>query len=1240
MKSRIQLFAILLVSLCSLFAQSPEGFNYQAVIRNNAGEVLSNQSVGMRMSLRQGSANGSVVYRETFTKTTNSFGLIDLVIGAGNVTTGSFSTIDWANGPYFLETAVDQNGGSNYSVLGTSQLMSVPFAMYAANSASDGSDGEDGEDGTDGKSAYDIWLDAGNTGSEADFLASLVGAEGPAGADGADGEDGTGLTPSIQAEIDANTAKVGITTEQANAILTNSADPDVDETNEIQTLSISNDQLSLSNGGGSVTIPTSADNSITNEIQTLSISDDQVSLSNGGGSITLPSSADNSITNELQTISRADEFVVLSNSGGMASVEDDDADPVNELQTISRADEFVVLSNSGGIASIEDDDADPANEIQTLSISDDKISLSNGGGTVTIPTSADNSTINELNTTVVLNGTDLEVTDAGGTISADLSSLTIESDPVFVASDASAIEASDITNWDAVHSAYDSNGGFDDADADPANELQEISTDATPGNIAITDGATLILNVEDADADPENEIQDLELISNTLRITGNASATEISLGGKNYVGDIKHSFATGAHGGWYMLNGDALSTLPETAQAAANSIGIFGNLPDATDRFLKGNDGGESSGATGGSNSITISQANLEAFNLNVTETTTGDHNHGSNIVTSSNGAHSHSYTRNNLTTTIQEGVGETNTGMLRNTQSSNTNASGDHTHTVIVPNDGNHNHAVSVNTGGSGSAIPKPLYLSTNIFIYLGGSTLQDLQQLGKTNEEILAAGISPFTMWNDDNTILPDILGLDYNGSPITLQTFVDQGIDIAFLYNQFGQDLLDNTDVSTLELFNAGVTIAAMNGNGVALGTLIADGISLQDLYNASIYSLQDFKNESQSINDLLNITGVDLQALVDNTDFILSEYLAVGIFYDDLLLVGFSHQDLKDAGVTVANFIAQGFGFTEIDNNTDFTLTELRAGGIEGYLIPDLLTGYTYQQLKDDGVTVAEFIAEGYGFTEINNNTNFTLTDLRAGGYSITDLLTGYSHQLIKDDGVTVTQFLNALVPVGDLLNNTDYILTDYSGAAVGIADLYGAFPLQDLKDEYGVADALTVAGSQELIDDTDVTVAEFLAAGETASDLYGLTYEGGLIFYINTGDGSGLVTTVSSETTAQWSTIYGNISTNNNIGSGLANSNTIVAFDATVGIGAEFCLSLDEGGYQDWYMPSRSELEEMYNNLHTNTNGNSNGGFTAADYWSSSATSSSNARSISMVDGNGTSTDRQTVLRVRAIRAFN
>lgn len=125
----LSIIAIATISLSS-FGQSPEGFKYQAVIRDAGNLILNNQSVGMRMTIQQGSVGGTSVYSETYSPTTNGFGLVNLEIGTG-VTTDNFSTIDWANGPYFIETAVDITGGTSYTVMGTSQLMSVPYALYA-----------------------------------------------------------------------------------------------------------------------------------------------------------------------------------------------------------------------------------------------------------------------------------------------------------------------------------------------------------------------------------------------------------------------------------------------------------------------------------------------------------------------------------------------------------------------------------------------------------------------------------------------------------------------------------------------------------------------------------------------------------------------------------------------------------------------------------------------------------------------------------------------------------------------------------------------------------------------------------------------------------------------------------------------------------------------------------------------------------------------------------------------------
>ncbi len=112
----------MVLSLTSMFAQAPEKFNYQAVVRNASNQLMVNASVGVRVSILQGSSSGSAVYVETQTVTTNANGLMTVEIGGGNAQQGTFANIDWASGPYFLKTETDPNGGSNYSVTTTQQL--------------------------------------------------------------------------------------------------------------------------------------------------------------------------------------------------------------------------------------------------------------------------------------------------------------------------------------------------------------------------------------------------------------------------------------------------------------------------------------------------------------------------------------------------------------------------------------------------------------------------------------------------------------------------------------------------------------------------------------------------------------------------------------------------------------------------------------------------------------------------------------------------------------------------------------------------------------------------------------------------------------------------------------------------------------------------------------------------------------------------------------------------------------
>jgi len=124
----------LLIAFLSILAQAPQQMSYQAVIRNSADAVVASQNVGMQISILQGSASGTVVYAETQIPTTNANGLVTLAIGTGNVSAGIFTAINWAAGPYFIKTETDPSGGTNYTITGTSQLMSVPYALYAASS--------------------------------------------------------------------------------------------------------------------------------------------------------------------------------------------------------------------------------------------------------------------------------------------------------------------------------------------------------------------------------------------------------------------------------------------------------------------------------------------------------------------------------------------------------------------------------------------------------------------------------------------------------------------------------------------------------------------------------------------------------------------------------------------------------------------------------------------------------------------------------------------------------------------------------------------------------------------------------------------------------------------------------------------------------------------------------------------------------------------------------------------------
>ncbi|SDQ40617.1 hypothetical protein SAMN05421664_1483 [Chryseobacterium soldanellicola] len=135
---KILLSAGILLGMFSAFAQVPEKMSYQAIVRNISGQVLANQNVAIRASILQGSPAGAAVYSERITGITNVNGLVSLEIGSGTVLTGTFNTINWSTGNYYLKTETDPTGGTNYTIAGTSQLLSVPYAMYAKTAGGGG----------------------------------------------------------------------------------------------------------------------------------------------------------------------------------------------------------------------------------------------------------------------------------------------------------------------------------------------------------------------------------------------------------------------------------------------------------------------------------------------------------------------------------------------------------------------------------------------------------------------------------------------------------------------------------------------------------------------------------------------------------------------------------------------------------------------------------------------------------------------------------------------------------------------------------------------------------------------------------------------------------------------------------------------------------------------------------------------------------------------------------------------
>lgn len=256
MKKLITLCLLIVIAAVPSFAQSPDGVNYQAVVRDGSGQLVTSTVVGMRLSILQGSSSGTAVYTETHLPTTNGYGLVNVALGDGS-TSDDFSTIDWGNGPYFIRLEIDVTGGTSYQLMGASQLLSVPYALYARSVEDDMVDDADADPANELVTGFSLngnsldLTDAGGTMS-ADLSALVDDADANPTNELITGLTLTGTT--------LNVTDAGGTT---SANLSNLVDDsDADPSNELQTLSLSGNDLTLSQNGGTVTLGSGGDSSL------------------------------------------------------------------------------------------------------------------------------------------------------------------------------------------------------------------------------------------------------------------------------------------------------------------------------------------------------------------------------------------------------------------------------------------------------------------------------------------------------------------------------------------------------------------------------------------------------------------------------------------------------------------------------------------------------------------------------------------------------------------------------------------------------------------------------------------------------------------------------------------------------------------------------------------------------------------------------------------------------------------
>lgn len=594
---------LLLFVVQDIYSQDRQGFSYQAVVRGEDGNPISNEEVLVAFSIIDGTdpEDPITLYQETQRLTTNDYGLIAAEVGKGNRVLGNFFELDWSNLNLYLQIHIDLSNNQNFTLLGSNKILPIPIAFYALRAGNSSTV----ENSTDELQTITLSNDTIYL-SDGGFVVLP-----------------SGIIDTDQQKISSKRLgdEITIYLERGDSIILfdQVMDADSDSTNELQIIEKNDGIISLSKNGGffrdsvlteelvdSFTFNNGflleeKDSSVTNELQTISISQDTIYLSDGGFAVLPPGFIDTDQQKISSTRTGSETTIFLERGDSIILIDqvmDADSDSTNELQTITKIQNTVILSNNGGsfVDSflteeqvdrytsnngylIEEIDGSTTNELQAISISNDTIYLTDGGFVVLPPKAIDAdsqslSLVRDSNEIIIYieRGDSIlfidNVVDTDADSTNELQTITKIQNTVILSNDGGSFVDSVLTEEQV--DEFVSNNGYliEEIDGSISNEIQAISisndtiylseggfavlppgfidTDQQKISISRNDneiiinlerGDSVIFNdqVMDDDSDPLNEIQTISKVEGFLVLSNNGGSIRDSVLSENQV---------------------------------------------------------------------------------------------------------------------------------------------------------------------------------------------------------------------------------------------------------------------------------------------------------------------------------------------------------------------------------------------------------------------------------------------------------------------------------------------------------------------------------------------------------------------------------------------------------------------------------------------------------------------------------------------------------------------------------